>query len=161
MEDKLAALTRRFAALDYTWYKKRAALEVGRAETSSRADGLALELVHARSYIYSTLSMEYGREGDEPSEPHLAFRHLQTELAEREEALRVATAEVGTLQALLETERQGSNFDSTMERELVRLQHSHDRLREIARNLGFDAAGLLCTYAQDDSILHIGFGRLC
>ena len=35
----------------------------------------------------------------------MAFRRLQIELAEREEALRVATAEVSTLQALLETER--------------------------------------------------------
>ena len=59
--------------------------------------------------------------GDEPSEPQLAFRCLQTELVEREEALRVATAEVGILQALLETERQGSTSDSMMERELVRL----------------------------------------
>jgi len=41
--------------------------------------------------------MEYGREGDEPSEPQLAFCRLQTELAEREEALRIATVEVGTL----------------------------------------------------------------
>ena len=49
--------------------------------------------------------MEFGREGDEPSELQLAFHRLQTELAEREEALRVTTTEVGTLQALLETER--------------------------------------------------------
>ena len=50
-----------------------------------------------KAYIHSTLSMEYGREGDEPNEPQLAFCHLQTELVEREEALRVATIEVGTL----------------------------------------------------------------
>ena len=49
------------------------------------------------------------------------FHRLLTELIEREEALRVTTTEVGTLQALLETERQGSTFDSTMERELVHL----------------------------------------
>ena len=65
--------------------------------------------------------MEDRRKGDEPSEPQLVFRRLQTKLAEREEALRVATAEVGTLRALLETERQSSTFDSTMERGLVRL----------------------------------------
>ena len=58
-----------------------------------------------KAYIHSTLSMEYGREGDEPNEPQLAFCHLQTELVEREEALRVATIEVGTLQASLQTER--------------------------------------------------------
>ena len=49
--------------------------------------------------------MEYGQEGNEPSEPWLAFYHLQTELAKREEALRVATAEVDTLQSLLGIER--------------------------------------------------------
>ena len=75
--------------------------------------------------------------------------------------MRVATAEVDTLQALLETVRQGSISDSTMKWELVRLRHSHDRLREIARDLGFDAARLLRTYAQDDPILCTGFGRLC
>ena len=50
-----------------------------------------------KAYIHSTLSMEYGREGDKPSELQLAFHHLQTRLAEKEEALRVATTEVGTL----------------------------------------------------------------
>lgn len=49
--------------------------------------------------------MKYRREGNEPSESQWAFRHLQIELAEREEALRVTTAEMGTLQALLETEK--------------------------------------------------------
>jgi len=48
-----------------------------------------------------------------------------------------------------------------MEWELVRLQHLHDRLREVARDLGFDTAGLLCIHAQDDPILHTSFGRLC
>jgi len=51
----------------------------------------------------------------------LAFRRLKAELAEKEEALRVATTEVSTLQALLETERQGYTSDSMMERELVHL----------------------------------------
>ena len=49
--------------------------------------------------------MEYRREGDKPSESQLAFRHLQTELAKKEKALRVATAKVGTLWVLLETKR--------------------------------------------------------
>ena len=44
---------------------------------------------------------------------------------------------------------------------MVRILHSHDRLREIARDLGFDAAGLLRTHAQANPILNIGFGRLC
>nr|POE95300.1 hypothetical protein CFP56_05660 [Quercus suber] len=105
--------------------------------------------------------MEYGREGDKPSEPQRAFCHLQTELAEREEAMRVTTAEIGNLYALLETKRQSSTSDPTMERELVHLRHSHYRLREVTRDLGFDVAGLLRTYAQDDSILLTGFRRLC
>ena len=140
IEDELVAFPRRCATLDHSWDEKRAMLEAGRAEASSQADDLALELLQARSDIHSTLSMEYGREGDKPSEPQQAFRRLQTELAEREEALRVATIEVRTLQALLETERQSSTSDPTMERELVHLWHSHDRLREVVRDLGFDAA---------------------
>ena len=91
----------------------------------------------------------------------MAFHHLQTELAEREEALKVATAEVGTLRALLETERQGFTSDSMMERELVCLQHSHDRFKEIAKDLSFNAAEILRTHAHDDLILRTGFGRLC
>ena len=75
--------------------------------------------------------------------------------------MRVAITEVGTLRAFLETERQGFTSDSTMERELVRRRHSHDRLREIARDLGFDVAGLLLTHAHDDPILCTGFRRLC
>ena len=47
-----------------------------------------------------------------------------------------------------------------MERELVRLRHSYGRLREIARDLGFDVAGLLCTHSSDDLILHTSFGVL-
>ena len=82
-------------------------------------------------------------------------------LAERKEALRVVTAKMSTLQALLEIERQSSTSDPTMERELVCLRHSHDRLREVARDLGFDVAKLLHIHAQDDLILHTGFGRLC
>ena len=118
-----------------------------------------LELLQVRSYIHSTLTMEYRREGDEPSKLQLAFRCLQTKLAKREEALRVATVEVGTLQAFLETKRQSSTSDPTMERELVRLWHSLNILREVAKELGFNVARLLRTHAQDDPILLTGFGR--
>ena len=45
LEDELAALTQRFAALDHTLDEERAALEAGRAAASSRADDLALELL--------------------------------------------------------------------------------------------------------------------
>ena len=61
------------------------ALEASRTKASSKVDGLALELVQARAYIHSSLSMEYGLEGDEPSELQLAFHFLQIELVEREE----------------------------------------------------------------------------
>ena len=161
LEDELTTLTQRFAILDHTQDEERVALEAGRAAASSQANDLALELLQARSYIHFTLDIEYRRERNKPSEPQRAFHRLQTELAEREEALRVTTAEVGTLQALLEIERQSSTSNPTMERELVRLQHSHDRLREVAKNPGFNAAGLLHTHAQDNSILHTCFGRLC
>ena len=90
----------------------------------------------------------------------MAFCRLQTELAKEEEALRVATVKVVTLQALLGIERYRFTFSSTMKRELVRLRYSHDKLREIARDLGFDATGLLCTHAHDDPIFHTRFGRL-
>ena len=49
--------------------------------------------------------MEYGQEDDERSEPQRVFHRNRTKLAEREKALRIATAEVDTLQALLETNR--------------------------------------------------------
>lgn len=52
--------------------------------------------LEARSFIHSTLSLEYGP-ANEPSKPQLAFHCLQAEVAEKEEALRVDTAEVGTL----------------------------------------------------------------
>ena len=48
-----------------------------------------------------------------------------------------------------------------MDRELVHLRHSHDRLIGVARDLGFDAARLLRTYVHDDPILCTSFGRLC
>ena len=69
LKDELTALTWRFAILDHTWDEERAALEVGKAGASSRVDDLALELVQVRAYIHSTLSMEHGQEGDEPSKP--------------------------------------------------------------------------------------------
>ena len=47
-----------------------------------------------------------------------------------------------------------------MERELVHLQHSYSRLNEIARDLGFDAVGLLRTHSSNDPILLTGFGVL-
>ena len=67
-----------------------------RSEVSSRADDLAPGLLEARSFIHSTLSLECGP-ADESSKPQLAFFHHQAEVTEKEEALRVATAEVGTL----------------------------------------------------------------
>ena len=81
-------------------------MKASHAESSSKADDLALRLLKTRSFIHSTLSLEYGLVV-EPSEPQLAFRRLQAEVAEKKEALRVANAEVGTLQALLDTKRQG------------------------------------------------------
>ena len=83
--------------MDHTWVEEKVALEASRVETSSRVDGLALELVQAKAYIYSTLSMEYGREGDVLNELQLAFCRLQTEPVKREEALKVTIAEMGTL----------------------------------------------------------------
>ena len=68
-EDELVDLTQKFAALDHTWENERPALEADKAEASSKANGLTLELVQAKAYIHSTLSMEYGQEGNEPSEP--------------------------------------------------------------------------------------------
>ena len=90
----------------------------------------------------------------------MALRHLQVEVAKKKEALRGATTKVGTLQALLDIDRQGCTSSPSMERELVRLRHSHGRLREIVRDLGFNAIGLLRTYSSDDPIHLIGFGRL-
>ena len=49
-------------------------MEAGRVVASSRVDDLALELLQARSYIHSTLTTDYGKEVDEPSEPQQAFR---------------------------------------------------------------------------------------
>ena len=70
----------------------------------------------------------------------MAFRCLQAKVAEKEEALRVSTIEVGTLQASLGIERQSSTLSPTLERELIRLRHAYNILSEVARDLGFDAA---------------------
>ena len=74
--------------------------------------------------------------------------------------MRVATAKVGTLQDLLDIERQGYTSSPNMEWELVCLQHSYGQLREIARDLGFDATGLLRNHSLDDPILLTSFWRL-
>ena len=47
--------------------------------------------------------------------------------------LRVPTTEVGTLQALLGIKRQGPTSDSMMERDLIHLRHSHDRLKGLPK----------------------------
>lgn len=60
LEGELEALTRKFAASDHSWDEERVALEAGRAEASSKANGLALESVQAKAYIHSSLSMEQG-----------------------------------------------------------------------------------------------------
>lgn len=119
-----------------------------------------MRLLQATSYIHSSLSLEYGS-ADEPSETQLAFHCLHVELAEKEEAFRVATVEIGTLQALLDTKRQSFTLGPSLERELVWLHHAYTRLSEITRYLGFDAARLLHTHSSDDPILFIGFRRLC
>ena len=147
-------LTQRFTILGQTSDEERAIVE------ASWDDDLELGLLKARSFIHSTLSSEYGL-ADEPSEPQLDFRHLQAKVAENEEALRFATTKVGTLQALLDIERQGYTSGPSMERELVRLRHSYGRLREIARDLSFNAARLLRTHSLDDPIPLTGFGVLC
>jgi len=54
---------------------------------------------------------------DEPSEPRLAFYRFHAEVAKKEEAVRVAIAQVGP--SLLDIERQSSTSSPTLERELV------------------------------------------
>ena len=49
----------------------------------------------------------------------MVFRHLLAEVVKKEEALRVVITEVGTLQALLDIERQGYTSSPSMEKELV------------------------------------------
>ena len=100
LESELTDHTQRFTILGQTRDEERAIVEASRAEASNKADDLALQLLEAKSFIHSILSLEYGL-ADEPSEPQLAFCRLQAKVVEKEEALRVATVEVGTLQALL------------------------------------------------------------
>ena len=45
LEDEILNLTQRFASLDHTWDKEKAALEASKDKAASKADGLALELV--------------------------------------------------------------------------------------------------------------------
>ena len=92
----MADLTQRFTVLGQTSDEERAIVEASHAKVSSKADDLALRLLEASSFIHSTLSLEYGPI-DEPSEPQLAFRHFQVKVVEKEEALRVTIAEVGTV----------------------------------------------------------------
>lgn len=101
---------------------------------SLRADDLVGKLVQDTFYIHSYLSVDF-RSVDEPSEPQLAFLHLQNKLAEKEEVLRVTTAEVGTLQAMLDIEMQSCTLSSGFERVLVHFCHSYTRLNEIDRDL--------------------------
>ena len=96
LKSELADLTQRFTVLGQTKDEERAIVEAGQAEASSGADDLALRLLEARSFIHSTLSLEYGL-ADKPNKPQLAFCHLQAELPKKKKALRVAIAEVGTL----------------------------------------------------------------
>ena len=117
-------------------------MEANHVEVSNKTDDLMLRLLKARFFIHSTLSLEYGL-ADEPSEPQLTFYRFQVEVVEKEEALTVATIEVGTLQALPDTERKGYTSSPSMERELVCLRHLYNRLREVTGDLGFDAIGLL------------------
>jgi len=109
------------------------------------------------------LRLEYGLadEPSEPSEPQLAVRHLEAKVAKKEEAFRVAIAEISTLQVPLDTERQSYTSSPIVERELVRLQHSYGQLREIARDLGIDATRLLRTHSSDDLILLTSIEVLC
>ena len=64
------------------------------------------------------------------------------------------------MQDLLDIERQGYTSSPSMERKLVCLRHAYGQLREIARDLGFDATGLLRTHSLDDPIIVTDFGRL-
>ena len=71
----------------------------------------------------------------------MAFCRLHAGVAKKE-TLSVASAEVGTLQALLDIVRKSSTLSSALERELVGLRHAYIRLSEVARDSGFDAIGV-------------------
>ena len=71
----------------------------------------------------------------------MAFFRLYAGVAKKE-TLSVASAEVGTLQALLDIVRKSSTLSFALERELVRLRPAYIRLSEVARDLGFDVIGV-------------------
>lgn len=96
LESELADLTKRFTIMGQIRDKERVTLKASHVEASSRADDLAIRLLQSRSYIHTTLSLECGS-ADEPNEAQLAFHHLQAEVAEKKEVLRVATGEISTL----------------------------------------------------------------
>ena len=75
MEGELADLTQRITVFGQTSEEKRAIVEANHDEARNRTADLALRLLKARSFIHSTLSLEY-RLADEPSEPKLAFHRL-------------------------------------------------------------------------------------
>ena len=102
--------------LGQTRDEERATVVAIHVEASSKANDLAVRLAQVASYIHSTLSLEYGST-DEPSEPQLTFRHLQAEVAKKKEVLRVTTTKIGTLQVLLDTERQSCTSGPNLERE--------------------------------------------
>ena len=106
----MADLTQRFIVLGQTSVEEGAIVEASCVEVSRRVNDLALRLLKARSFIHFTLSLEYGP----ANEPQLAFHRLQAEVARKEKVLRVATVEVGTLQTLLNTERQGWTSSPSM-----------------------------------------------
>lgn len=71
----MADLTQWFIVLGQISDEERAIVEASRTEASSRADDLALRLLKAKSFIHSTLSLEY-RPTNDHNEPQLDFRHL-------------------------------------------------------------------------------------
>jgi len=68
LESELGDLTQRFTILGQMRDKERAIEKASRTEESNRANDLALRLLEARSFIHSTMSLEYGPT-DEPSKP--------------------------------------------------------------------------------------------
>ena len=68
LKSELTNLTQRFTVLGQTSDEERAIVEASCAKASSKANDLALRLLEARSFIHSTLSMEY-RPTNKPSEP--------------------------------------------------------------------------------------------
>ena len=75
MEAKCIQLRSRVTSLGQTSDEERAIMEPSHAKVSSKANDLALRLLKVRSFIHSTLSLEY-KPTDEPSKPQLVFRHF-------------------------------------------------------------------------------------